>query len=55
MKEVVESSDGGVICTHDMSFVRNSCSKVLYLDKGTVKFYGDPKKGIELYKKDNGL
>jgi len=55
MKEVVKSSKGAVIATHDMPFVTEHCTKVLYLVKGEVKFYGNPKEGVKLYMQDNGL
>lgn len=55
MREVVQNSKGALIATHDTSFVENSCDKVLYLERGRVKYFGDPKHGVELYMKDNGL
>lgn len=55
MKEVALGSKGAIIATHDMFFVLNHCSKALYLDKGSVRFYGDPKDAVDLYMKDNGL
>lgn len=55
MKEVIKSANGGIIATHDMSFILNSCAKALYLDKGEIRFYGDPKEAVEIYKKDSGL
>jgi len=55
MKEVVKQSNGAIIATHDMPFVEEHCTKVLYLVEGERKFYGDPREAVELYKKDIGL
>lgn len=55
MKQVVLNSQGAIIATHDMSFVTENCTKVLYLEKGKVKFYGDPKEAVNQYMKDNKL
>ncbi len=55
MKEVIQKSKGGMVATHDMNFAKNYATKVLYLDGGKVKFYGEPKDGVELYLKDMGF
>ena len=55
MQEVIVNSKGAIIATHDLPFVKQNCNKVLYLDKGEVKFLGDPNEGVELYLKNNGL
>ena len=55
MKEVVLNSKGAIIATHDMGFVENHCTKVLYLRNGEARFYGPTTEGIDLYKRDNGL
>ena len=52
MMEVVRNSKGGVVATHNLQFVRGFCSRVLYLEKGKVKFFGDPNEGADLYLKD---
>jgi len=55
MREVIQNSKGGIIATHDTNFVMEYCAKALYLDKGSVRFFGEPKEAVELYKKDLGL
>lgn len=55
MREVIRNSKGGIIATHDTNFVMEYCAKALYLVKGTVRFFGEPKEAVELYKKDLGL
>jgi len=54
MLEVVKRSKGGLIATHNLQFVKESCSKVLYLDNGKMKYFGDSKEGVELYLKEIG-
>lgn len=55
MREVALGSKGAIIATHDMFFVLKHCTKALYLDKGKVRFYGNPKEAVNLYMKDNNL
>jgi ABC-type polysaccharide/polyol phosphate transport system ATPase subunit len=54
MLKVVKSSKGGLIATHNLQFVKESCSKVLYLKNGKVEFFGDSITGINQYLKDIG-
>ena len=55
MLDVVKRSKGGLIATHNLQFVKESCSKVLYLDKGRMKFFGDVKEGVETYLAEIGM
>ena len=55
MKEVITNAKGGLIATHDVNFVRNFCSKAVYLEQGLMKFCGEPNKAVDLYEKDLGL
>lgn len=52
MMEVVRNAKGGIIATHNLQFVRGFCSKVLYLENGKAKFFGNPDEGADLYLKD---
>ena len=54
MLDVVKRSKKKLIATHNLQFVKESCSKVLYLDNGKMKFFGDAKEGVELYLKEIG-
>ncbi len=54
MREVVQKSKGAIIATHDMDYVKN-CTRVVYLNKGEVRYYGLPEVAVEMYKKDNKL
>lgn len=55
MMDVVKRSKGGLIATHNLQFVKESCSKVLYLDKGEMKFFGDVEEGVEMYLTEIGI
>lgn len=52
MKEVITKSNGGVIATHDLGFVKEYCSKAMYLSEGEIKFLGEPEKAVEMYLND---
>ena len=38
-----------LVVSHDLNFVRQSCSKILWLSKGELKFLGDPSQAVEFY------
>ncbi len=38
-----------LVVSHDLNFVRQSCSKILWLSKGELKFLGDPDQAVEFY------
>ncbi len=52
MREIIRNSNGGIVATHDMSFVKDFCDKVVYLEKGKIKFLGNPIYGVNSYLKD---
>lgn len=39
-----------VFASHDMKLVKEKCNKILVLDKGEQKFFGEVDQGIEYYK-----
>ncbi|MEO9276693.1 MAG: ATP-binding cassette domain-containing protein [Nitrososphaera sp.] len=55
MKEVIQRSKGGMVATHDMNFARNYATKVLYLQGGMVRYFGEPNQGVDMYMTDLGL
>jgi len=38
-----------VLVSHDLSLIKKFCNKVMFIEKGTMKSYGDPKKVIMDY------
>ncbi|MBS3926350.1 MAG: ABC transporter ATP-binding protein [Nitrosarchaeum sp.] len=55
MLEVVNRSKGGLVATHNLQFVKESCSKVIYLDKGEMRFFGNAEEGVEMYLEEIGM
>lgn len=41
-----------LLVSHNLTHIDELCSKVVYLEKGRIKFFGDTRVGIEMYKKD---
>ena len=52
MKEIITKSNGGVIATHDLGFVKEYCSKAIYLNDGKIEFFGAPNEAVERYLND---
>ena len=49
MTSLLNQSSIVVLATHSDSLIKEFCNKVLLLDGGQVKFFGDVDQGIELY------
>ena len=49
MRELIDTSSGLVITSHNIDLIRSLCSKVLVLKEGVCIFLGDVHKGIEIY------
>lgn len=49
MEELVENSRTAVIVTHATQFVRDHCTRALYLEKGHIKYFGDPDVAVDMY------
>ena len=50
MQNAIESSDILVLTSHSEEIVRQFCNKVVVLERGEVRFYGDIQAGINAYK-----
>lgn len=48
--EVMNASEIVILASHDLGILESSCNKVLWLDAGTIKFFGDAATGLALYK-----
>ncbi|MBE0410253.1 MAG: ABC transporter ATP-binding protein [Anaerolineales bacterium] len=51
-RKLGELKDKGVpwiMVSHDMGIIRNQTTKVIYLEKGKIKFLGDPEEAINQY------
>lgn len=49
MADLLTKSSIVVLATHSDDLIEEFCNKVLLMENGQVKFFGDPKKGLELY------
>lgn len=49
MEQLVTESKTTVIVTHATEFVREHCTKTVYLDKGHMKYFGDPDRAVDMY------
>lgn len=48
--ELITEAKIVILSTHDLSIIEKICNKVVWLDTGKIKFFGDVHEGIELYK-----
>ena len=51
MQNAIESSDILVLTSHSEDIVRQFCNKVVVLERGEVRFFGDMQEGLDVYKK----
>lgn len=51
MKEIMKNGTTTILVSHSLSQIQRTCNKVLWLDKGKVKDFGDVNKVCEEYKK----
>lgn len=49
MKSLIHQSEFMVLSTHDINTVREFCNKAIWLEKGTVKRFGDIENVLEKY------
>ncbi len=50
LNKLVEKSSIVLFAAHSDEIIKRFCNKVLLLDSGTVRFFGDVDEGIEMYK-----
>ena len=53
IQEMMESAKAVIIVSHSMKFVEKVCNRALWLDKGQLRFDGDPKEAVLQYKQDS--
>lgn len=54
IQDMMENAKAVIIVTHSMRFVEQVCTRAIWLEKGRVRFDGDPEEAVELYKKKTG-
>ncbi len=50
MREMLGEAKTVVLVTHSLALVEKACTRVIWLQKGTLQYDGDPKIAVELYK-----
>ncbi|MEM8727768.1 MAG: ABC transporter ATP-binding protein [Chlamydiota bacterium] len=50
MEEMIEESSIVVFTSHSLELIKRICSDVLWLDKGSIRFFGDVDEGLERYR-----
>ena len=50
VNNMINESHIVVIASHDSYIIEKICTKVLWLDAGKINYFGDVKKGLDLYK-----
>jgi len=49
LKELLASNTTVVVVTHQLSFVKESCTKAMWLHQGEIRLFGEPKMVVEEY------
>lgn len=49
LRQFMQHVDILVFASHSENFIRQFCNKVLYIESGCVKFFGDMNEGFDLY------
>jgi lipopolysaccharide transport system ATP-binding protein len=47
--EMIKASHIVILASHDLDIIGRCCNKVIWLNAGKVEYFGEAKKGIELY------
>jgi teichoic acid transport system ATP-binding protein len=51
IQEMITKARAVIVVTHNMNFVEKVCTRAIWLNKGQLVFDGDPKVGVEKYRK----
>jgi ABC-type polysaccharide/polyol phosphate transport system ATPase subunit len=55
MDDLIGRTKAMVVVTHNLSFVRERATHAIYLDRGAVRYQGDPNRAVDAYLEDNRL
>lgn len=50
IQELVNFAEAVIVVTHDMNFVQQVCTRVLWLDQGAIEFDGNPAEAVQKYR-----
>ncbi|WP_404429373.1 ABC transporter ATP-binding protein [Sutcliffiella horikoshii] len=55
IQEMMEQAKAVIIVSHSMKFVETVCTRAIWIDKGEIRFDGEAKEAVELYRKEMGI
>lgn len=50
MQDMIDRAEAVIIVTHSLSFVSRLCTRAIWLDRGQIKFDGEPDEAIKRYR-----
>ena len=50
IQELIRSAEAVVVVTHNLKFVRNVCTRVIWLHDGIIKYKGPPEEAVSRYR-----
>lgn len=53
IQEMMESAKAVIIVSHSMSFVERVCTRAIWIEKGQIRYDGDPAEAVEQYKAES--
>jgi ABC-type polysaccharide/polyol phosphate transport system ATPase subunit len=54
IKRFISAAEIVVITSHDLAILEDLCTKLIWLEQGTIRFYGDLKEGLAQYRNASG-
>lgn len=51
IQEMMEQAKAVIIVSHSMGFIEKICTRAIWVEKGKIRFDGDPKEAVKRYKK----
>lgn len=50
IQELIAQAKAVIVVTHNLAFVEKVCTRALWLDRGVVRFDGDPSEAVAMYR-----
>ena len=51
LKEIVAKAKAVVVVTHNLNFIRSTCNRVVWIEKGRIRAEGDPEEIVSAYER----
>ncbi len=55
IQEMIDQAKAVIIVTHSMRFVRQVCTRGIWIEKGRIRFDGDAEEAVDKYEKEMGV